>query len=122
MPGYFVDHATKRANLDEQHWIEHRQELLLGEWADLDVALAHAAEDGSPKAIHEGNLAFLKAYLTDWHLTDDQGKVRPFSPDAIAELREPAIAQIVGKIAEGVRSLSQAEGKALATEQEQANP
>jgi hypothetical protein len=99
--------------------------LQLGELADLDVALARFGEDGSPVAVHQANVTFLKAYLTGWRLTDDEGSERPFSPDAIEELRGPAMAQLMTAIVDGVRAargLDSPAGKVPATEQEQANP
>ena len=89
---FFASEETTILNLDEHYWVELKNELTYGEENELEGASLKAQVDfegtgtATPQLKYDaGNQReiMLALYITDWNLTDAQGKTIVL-PDSLA--------------------------------------
>lgn len=81
--GFFAEGTHREPVDDNGHWVEFRNNLTFGDVLDM---ASEAPMGEAPGDRMQRQLASLKAYLADWHLTREDGSPVPFSVDAITEL------------------------------------
>ena len=116
-PEFFVQNTTDRIDLNDEHWVDIKSEMSMGDWEEYESSMVQAkAEEGMNRAhrrairgtrgkpdqqtgttlsLSTGDLKLLALNITGWSFQDVE-----VNPSNITELRESWCRQIIERISE----------------------